>query len=136
VMVQREVAERIASPPRRKSYGSLSVLCQTLATIESIRRLKPGSFRPRPKVDSEVLRLTLRDPGGAAGRDPEGFAHLVHACFAQRRKTILNNLLAAGMAGARPLLEAAGIDPSSRAEELPPERFQRLLEIAGAGTPV
>lgn len=130
VMVQREVAERIASPPRRKSYGSLSVLCQTLARVESIRRLRPGSFRPRPKVESEVLRLTLRDPGGSAAADPEGFAALVHACFAQRRKTIANNL------NRRDALERAGIDPRSRAEEIAPEGFHRLFEILRAGPPL
>jgi 16S rRNA (adenine1518-N6/adenine1519-N6)-dimethyltransferase len=136
VMVQREVAERIASPPRRKSYGGLSVLCQTLAQVESIRRLRPGSFRPRPKVESEVLRLTLRDPGGAAARDPGGFAALVHACFAQRRKTLLNNLSrpdALGAVAARACLERAGLDPGSRAEELPPEGFQRLFAITREG---
>ena len=146
VMVQREVAERIASAPRRKSYGGLSVLCQTLSRVESIRRLRPGSFRPRPKVESEVLRLTLRDPGGAAGRDTEGFARMVLACFAQRRKTLLNNLsrpgaLAGpasgkpgappgGAAAARTLLQRAGIDPGCRAEEVDPAGFQRLFETA------
>jgi 16S rRNA (adenine1518-N6/adenine1519-N6)-dimethyltransferase len=131
VMVQREVAERIVSPQHRKSYGSLSVLCQTLARVESIRRLRPGSFRPRPKVDSEVLRLTLRDPGGAAGRDTQGFAALVHACFAQRRKTLLNNLSRGDAFGAeaRSLLERAAIDPGRRAEEIPPADFQRLFNV-------
>jgi 16S rRNA (adenine1518-N6/adenine1519-N6)-dimethyltransferase len=136
VMVQREVAERIASRPRRKAYGSLSVLCQTLAQVESIRRLRPGSFRPPPKVDSEVLRLTLKDPGGAAGQDSAGFARLVHACFAQRRKTLLNNLsrpgALAGNASAetvKTLLEGAGLDPGCRAEEIPPDGFQRLFRI-------
>jgi 16S rRNA (adenine1518-N6/adenine1519-N6)-dimethyltransferase len=92
VMVQREVAARIASPPGRKTYGGLSVLCQAYARVESVLRLKPGSFRPRPKVESEVVRLTLRDPGGAAGRDPETLAALLRAAFARRRKTLANNL--------------------------------------------
>ena len=133
VMV-REVAERILSPPRTKEYGSLTVLCRTFARVERIRRLRPGSFRPRPKVESEVIRLALRDPGGAAGGDPEGYAAFVHGCFGQRRKTFLNNLsrvLSAEGAGAdvaRALLEAAAIPPGGRPEEVPPEGFQRLFE--------
>lgn len=135
VMVQREVAERILSAPRRKEFGSLSVLCRTFARVDRVRRLRPGSFRPRPKVESEVIHLTLRDPGGAAGADPEGFARFVHGCFEQRRKTFHNNLarvLAPFGAGAderaTALLESAGIAPRGRPEEVPPEGFQRLFE--------
>src|SRR2546422_3546456 len=62
VLVQREVAERIASPPGRKAYGGLSVLCQARARVETLMRLRPGSFRPIPKVESELIRLTLREP--------------------------------------------------------------------------
>jgi 16S rRNA (adenine1518-N6/adenine1519-N6)-dimethyltransferase len=132
VMVQREVAERILSPPRTKEYGSLTVLCRTFARVERIRRLRPGSFRPRPKVESEVIRLALRDPGGAAGGDPEGYAAFVHGCFGQRRKTFLNNLSrvlsaeGAGADAARALLAAAAIPPGCRPEEVSPEGFQRL----------
>jgi 16S rRNA (adenine1518-N6/adenine1519-N6)-dimethyltransferase len=139
VMVQREVAGRILSPPGRKEYGSLSVLCRTFARVERIRRLRPGSFRPRPKVESEVLRLALRDPGGAAGADPDGYAAFVQNCFGQRRKTFLNNMkhvLSAEGAGAdaraRVLLEAAGIAPGGRPEEVPPEGFERLFAKAQA----
>jgi 16S rRNA (adenine1518-N6/adenine1519-N6)-dimethyltransferase len=136
VMVQREVAERILAPPRSKEYGSLTVLCRSFAKVERIRRLRPGSFRPRPKVESEVIRLALRDPGGASGTDPGGYGRFVQDCFGQRRKTFLNNLtrvLAAGGAGegaherARALLEAAAIDPGGRPEEVSPEGFERLF---------
>ena len=135
VMVQREVAERILSATHRKEFGSLSVICRTFAQVERVRRLRPGSFRPRPKVESEVIHLTLRDPGGAAGADPEAFADFVHGCFEQRRKTFHNNLarvLAASGPGAderaRALLDRAGIAPRGRPEEVPPEGFQRLFE--------
>jgi 16S rRNA (adenine1518-N6/adenine1519-N6)-dimethyltransferase len=134
VMVQREVAQRILAPPRSKEYGSLTVLCRTFAKVERVRRLRPGSFRPRPKVESEVIRLALRDPGGAAGADPEGYGRFVHDCFGQRRKTFLNNLarvLAPEGDGAheraRGLLEAAAIEPGGRPEEVPPEGFERLF---------
>ncbi|HET8947220.1 MAG TPA: 16S rRNA (adenine(1518)-N(6)/adenine(1519)-N(6))-dimethyltransferase RsmA [Candidatus Polarisedimenticolia bacterium] len=133
VMVQREVAERILAPTHTKEYGSLSVLCRTFARVERIRRLRPGSFRPTPKVHSEVIRLALRDPGGAAGADPDHYARFVQDCFGQRRKTFLNNLarvLASEGAGAheraRALLEAAAIAPGGRPEEVPPEGFERL----------
>jgi 16S rRNA (adenine1518-N6/adenine1519-N6)-dimethyltransferase len=133
VMVQREVAERILAPTHTKEYGSLTVLCRTFAKVERIRRLRPGSFRPRPKVESEVIRLALHDPGGAAGADPGGYARFVQECFGQRRKTFLNNLARVlGSEGddahdrARSLLAAATIDPGGRPEEVPPEGFERL----------
>jgi 16S rRNA (adenine1518-N6/adenine1519-N6)-dimethyltransferase len=139
VMVQREVAQRILSAPGPKSYGSLSVLCQAFARVESILRLGPGSFRPMPAVASQVIRLTLRDPGGAAGKDPDGFARLVRAAFASRRKTLRNNLAAlpTGLGGApgdgERLLRAAGLDPGRRAEEIPVAGFLALHEAcAGA----
>jgi len=144
VMVQREVAQRIRSRPAPKTYGSLSVLCQAFARVDSIKRLGPGSFRPRPGVESEVIRLTLRDPGGTAGADIEGFAALVRAAFASRRKTLLNNLAALpagagerlGARGATALLGEAGLDPGRRAEEIPVEGFLALyaarLRTAGA----
>lgn len=138
IMVQREVAERIASPPGRKSYGGLSVLCQTYARVDSILRLGPGSFRPRPKVDSEVVRLALRDPGELATRHPDLLSDLLRAAFAQRRKTLQNNLARLtrrgaggeflGHAGAQALLEAAGVDPRARAESVPVAGFLSLAE--------
>jgi 16S rRNA (adenine1518-N6/adenine1519-N6)-dimethyltransferase len=138
LMVQREVAERILSPPDRKSYGGLSVLCQTYSRADSILRLGPGSFRPRPKVDSEVVRLVLRDPGELAARHPDLLSNLLRAAFAQRRKTLQNNLARLprsagsgeilGPAAARRLLEGAGIDPRARAESVPVAGFLRLAE--------
>jgi 16S rRNA (adenine1518-N6/adenine1519-N6)-dimethyltransferase len=140
VMVQREVAGRIAARPGSKAYGSLSILCQTAAHVDSIMRLGPGSFRPRPRVDSEVIRLILRDPGGAVGRDFEGYATLVRAAFAARRKTLANNLSllptpggVLGHANASALLQSAGIDPGRRGEELLSDQFQ-VLFTAWQGT--
>jgi 16S rRNA (adenine1518-N6/adenine1519-N6)-dimethyltransferase len=140
VMVQREVAERILSPPGRKSYGGLSVLCQVHARVEPVLRLHPGSFRPRPKVDSEVIRFTVRDPGGAVSRDPAALPALLGAAFAHRRKTLQNNLAllppigpepggALGVRAAADLLRQAGLDPSARAEAVSPQGFLRLLDL-------
>jgi 16S rRNA (adenine1518-N6/adenine1519-N6)-dimethyltransferase len=134
IMVQREVAGRIAARPGSKAYGSLSILCQTAARVDSILRLGPGSFRPRPRVDSEVIRLVLRDPGGAAGHDFEAYAALVRAAFAARRKTLANNLAllpgpggALGHANAAALLRSAALEPGRRGEELSVEQFQALF---------
>jgi len=140
VMVQREVAQRIRSAPGPKTYGSLSVLCQAFARVESIMRLGPGSFRPRPAVESEVIHLTLKRPGGTAGADIDGFARLVRAAFASRRKTLLNNLAAItaasgrrlGAAEAADLARAAGLDPGRRAEEIPVAGFLALHEAWSA----
>jgi 16S rRNA (adenine1518-N6/adenine1519-N6)-dimethyltransferase len=132
VMVQREVAARIRSAPGGRDYGSLSVLCQSYARIDTVLRLGPASFRPRPRVDSEVIHLTLRDPGGAAGRDPRALAALLRVAFAHRRKTLLNNLLAlpAGHEEAEAVLRKAGIDPGVRPEMVPIEAFHALLMVA------
>jgi 16S rRNA (adenine1518-N6/adenine1519-N6)-dimethyltransferase len=153
VMVQREVAERITAPPGGKEYGSLSVLCQTYAKVSPVLRLPPGAFRPRPKVESEVIHLVLRDPGGAAGADREGFARFVRAAFAARRKTLHNNLASVatpshgapaertgagsaghlGPEGARRLTAAAGIDGGLRPEQVPVGGFQALHEALRKG---
>jgi 16S rRNA (adenine1518-N6/adenine1519-N6)-dimethyltransferase len=128
VMVQREVAARIASPPGRKTYGGLSVLCQAHARVETVLRLRPGSFRPVPKVDSEMVRLTFlpRD----AAPDTEGLERLLRAAFAARRKTLQNNLAALdglGAAGAERLVRAAGLDPRQRPEQVPVASWLELL---------
>ncbi len=133
VLVQREVAERITSPPGRKAYGGLSVLCQARARVEALLRLRPGSFRPIPKVDSELLRLTVREPALAAA--PGALEALLRTAFAQRRKTLLNNLarlkdprgVAIGARAAEVLIRSAGLDPGVRPEEIPVDGFLALL---------
>src|SRR5262249_3030713 len=135
VMVQREVAERILSPPDRRTYGSLSVLCQVYARPEPLLRLRPGSFLPRPKVESEVLRLTVRGADGGLLPEPGALSSLLQAAFGRRRKTLQNNLAALarcsteraespgaerlGAPGAADLIRKAGLDPAARAETVP-----------------
>jgi 16S rRNA (adenine1518-N6/adenine1519-N6)-dimethyltransferase len=135
VMVQREVAARILSPPGRRTYGGLSVLCQAFSRAESVLRLGPGSFRPRPRVDSEAIRLTLRDPGGTASRAPQALSDLLRVAFEQRRKTLLNNLVrlpapggSLGAKGAAALIRRARLEPGSRPEAVPVEGFLALLD--------
>ena len=128
VMVQREVAGRILSPPGCKAYGSLSVLCQASARVESVLRLGPGSFRPRPRVDSEMIRLIPKRPPEVADVDAEAFSKLLRVAFAHRRKTLLNNLAAAvGHARAEDLVHRSGLPARARPEEIDLRGFLSLL---------
>lgn len=129
VMVQREVAERIASGPGSRAYGGLSVLCQAAARVERVMRLRPGSFRPRPRVESEVIRLVL-ERGRIEAADLEGLSALLRVAFEQRRKTLVNNLSrlsGLGVDRARLLIEQVGLEPSARPEEIPVEGYRALL---------
>jgi 16S rRNA (adenine1518-N6/adenine1519-N6)-dimethyltransferase len=142
VLVQREVAERMASPPGRRSYGGLSVLCQVRARVEVLLKLRPGSFRPVPKVDSALVRLTPRAPdeetpptGG--GVSDEALEALLRVAFGRRRKTLANNLASLpgptgtpfGSEAARRLIVAAGLDPGARPEAIPVEGFLALVRL-------
>jgi 16S rRNA (adenine1518-N6/adenine1519-N6)-dimethyltransferase len=129
LMVQREVAERLAAPPGGKVYGALSVLTQAVCDVELALRVPPGAFRPPPRVESAVVRLT---PLARARVPPEleaRFRAVVRAAFARRRKT-LANALAAGLAVApgavRQAATTSGIDPGRRAETLTIEDFVSL----------
>jgi 16S rRNA (adenine1518-N6/adenine1519-N6)-dimethyltransferase len=130
VMVQKEVAERIVAAPRCKAYGSLSVLCQVAAQIDSVLRLGPGSFRPRPKVDSEVIHLKLYHPPPLDRTARQTLSSLLRIAFAHRRKTLQNNLAASfGHLAAGRLIEAAGLLPGMRPEEVTVEQFVTLSRL-------
>lgn len=140
LLVQREVAERMASPPGRRSYGSLSILCQVAAKVEILLRLRPGSFRPVPKVDSSLVRLTLRAPDAASpgpAGPPGALEDLLRVAFGRRRKTLANNLASLpgptgapfGSDAARRLIVAAGLDPGARPEAIPVEGFLALVRL-------
>jgi 16S rRNA (adenine1518-N6/adenine1519-N6)-dimethyltransferase len=129
VMLQREVAERVAAPPGTRSYGSLSVLVQLGCDVRLVQRVPPGAFRPPPKVDSAVLHLAVLPRPRVLVGDERKFRTVVRAAFSQRRK-MLGNALASGLAlsvsQARAVLTGAGIDPARRAETLGLEEFARL----------
>ncbi len=127
LMFQREVALRLVAEPRSKEYGRLSVMTQWLTEATLVFDLPPAAFTPPPKVVSSVVRLTPR----VMSPDEPSFAtmeRVVAAAFAQRRK-----MLRAGLRAFTPepiaLLEAAGIDPTSRAEELDIDAFRRLAVL-------
>ena len=131
LMLQNEVADRITSEPGRKEYGSLSVLVQCYCIATKLFEVPPSAFKPAPKVQSAVVRLVVRERASVDVDDEDKFFALVRAAFAQRRKTIANNLKA--FAGAIGLatsidvaLERARIDSRRRAETLSIEEFNAL----------
>jgi 16S rRNA (adenine1518-N6/adenine1519-N6)-dimethyltransferase len=128
IVVQLEVAERIASPPGRRDYGYLSVLAQFHAHPEIRMRIPPGAFLPPPKVFSALVSMELPGDGSTLGiADTVAFFEFVKLCFAQKRKTLWNNLRAAvGEERTRAALAAAGIQARTRAEELSVPQFAAL----------
>jgi 16S rRNA (adenine1518-N6/adenine1519-N6)-dimethyltransferase len=135
LMLQKEVAERLAAGPGSKAYGSLSVLTQLACEVRLAFTVPPGAFRPSPQVDSAVLHLLGRPAPPVPIRDPGRFRAVVLAAFGQRRKN-LANAVAAGLAlpaaRVRSLAAAAGIDPGRRAETLSLAEFARLAEALGS----
>lgn len=89
-LIQKEVAERITATPGTREFGYLSVECQHLAKAEYLLSVPPGAFRPPPKVDSAVIRLTPR--GAVPTPEDQAFLSFASACFRQKRKTLRNNL--------------------------------------------
>lgn len=129
LMLQREVAERLAAPPGGKVYGALSVLTQTVCDVELALRVPPGAFRPPPKVDSAVVRLVPRGEARVPPALEARFREVVRAAFARRRKT-LANALAGGLGLSQGVVREAatrsGVDPGRRAETLTIEEFVSL----------
>ncbi|WP_410474728.1 16S rRNA (adenine(1518)-N(6)/adenine(1519)-N(6))-dimethyltransferase RsmA [Guyparkeria sp. TX1] len=122
-MVQREVGNRLAASPNDSAYGRLSVLTAMHAEVEHLFDVPPEAFNPPPKVDSSVIRITPRAEPLVPPAEQAHFERLVTAAFAQRRKTLRNNL--------KPLMpastiEASGIDPSLRAQALDIPAFLAL----------
>lgn len=121
LMLQKEVAERIASPPGGREYGFLSVLVQYSAAPRLEFAVPAGAFTPKPKVDSALVTLTIRaDAERTGARDEDLFLRVVKAAFSQRRKTLRNSLAQLGYGGAdlEAARTAAGIDLGRRAETL------------------
>ena len=129
LMLQREVAERLAAPPGSKVYGGLSVLTQLYCDVRLALRVSPASFRPPPKVESAVVHLRVLPSARVALADERRFHTVVRAAFGQRRK-MLANAVAAGLGlsleHVRDAAAAAGVDPRRRAETLSLEEFAAL----------
>jgi len=135
IMIQREVGERIVSPPGSRVYGITSVVLQSLYDIRVVTKVAPGSFHPRPQVASIVLSFNHLDTAFLGAAEVGPFVTLVKNLFQQRRKTIHNTLRAfypmpedvlAGVAA------EAGVDLQSRPEALSREEFRALSRALGA----
>ena len=123
LMVQREVAERMTSTPGTRDYGLLSVTMRMYGPVEQLFTLPPSAFSPPPKVHSTVFRWRFAPRFAELEVEEAGFLRFVRQIFAQKRKTLMNNLRAAGVAtdAAAAALAAAGIDQRMRAEAVPIE---------------
>ena len=122
-MLQKEVVDRMAAEPGSKVYGRLSVMLQAYCRVDSLFDVPPAAFRPPPKVDSAVVRLVPLPPADIGIADPALFARIVRDAFGQRRKTLRNALSQVCDSAA---IEAAGIRPDARAEQIAVADFVRL----------
>jgi len=125
-MLQKEVVDRLAARPNCSDYGKLSVMIQYHCAVDSLFNVPPDAFSPPPKVDSAIVRLVPHKTPPVDVKDLAVFEKLVSSAFAQRRKTLRNNLkdwLADDQ------WQAVGIDPQRRAETLSLAEFARLAEI-------
>jgi 16S rRNA (adenine1518-N6/adenine1519-N6)-dimethyltransferase len=128
LMVQREVAERVTATSGSREYGVLSVTVQMYGPVEPLFTLPPGAFSPPPEVHSTVFRWRFAPRFAELGVEPEGFLRFVKQAFAQKRKTLANNLRAVGIAPASAVaaMERAGIEAQARAETLSLEKLAGL----------
>ncbi len=128
LMVQREVAERVTAAPGSRDYGLLSATVQMYGPVEQLFTLPPSAFSPRPQVHSTVFRWRFAPRFAELGVDEAGFLRFLRQAFAQKRKTLANNLRAAGFAPATAgaALAKAGIDQKTRAEAVPLEDLAAL----------
>jgi 16S rRNA (adenine1518-N6/adenine1519-N6)-dimethyltransferase len=125
LMVQREVRDRLVAEPGSKDYGALTVFTQAGFEVETLFRLKPGSFFPPPQVESAVVRLRPRS--AVRAEETPTFRATVRAAFQMRRKTLRNALRAIGATERWAAAAAnAGVDLARRGETLSVEEFARL----------
>ena len=119
IMVQKEVADRIAAEPGGSDFGVLSATAQLHARVEKLFTLPPGAFSPPPKVYSTVLRLTIDPQHEKLGVASDGFTDFLRLSFSQKRKTLWNNLKERyPEAGLKQALAEAHVKPTARAETL------------------
>jgi 16S rRNA (adenine1518-N6/adenine1519-N6)-dimethyltransferase len=131
-LVQKEVAERVGAAPGSKAYGALSVGVQAVALVERLFAVRAGSFRPPPKVDSAVIRLTPRTLPLTAAEEREPFRRFVAGLFGQRRRQLtraLRTVTDLPPADIAELLASLGVDPAARPEVLAPQEFVDLFRL-------
>ncbi|MGV3488432.1 MAG: 16S rRNA (adenine(1518)-N(6)/adenine(1519)-N(6))-dimethyltransferase RsmA [Tuberibacillus sp.] len=133
VMIQKEVAERLEAKPGEKSYGSLSIAVQYKADVEIVANVPASVFIPKPNVDSAVIKISFLKEKRVKVQNEGFFYKVVRAAFAQRRKTLLNNLLNNLFERSQKelvtsILNEIGIDPGRRGETLSIEEFAKLSD--------
>jgi len=127
VMVQKEVADRLAAKPGSRDYGLLTVTANLFADVEQLFTLPPGAFSPSPQVYSTVLRFRISPKTSELGIDATEFLNFCKLAFAQKRKTLFNNLRTRyGEREIREAIQEAAIEPNARAEAL---GLPKLAEI-------
>ena len=126
VTIQREVAERLAAKPGSNDYGLLSILLQRHYAIATIKHISPSCFWPPPEVQSSISKLVRRPEPLGGPADELALRDLLRHAFSRRRNTMARSLRDL-VPDPLPALEAAGIPPTARAEELPPELWPVLL---------
>jgi 16S rRNA (adenine1518-N6/adenine1519-N6)-dimethyltransferase len=130
-LIQREVAERIASLPGSRTYGILTLAVRIFADAETILQVKPGAFHPPPQVTSTVIRLRRKSHPGIPREKISDFFDVVHGAFAHRRKTIANSLaFSSGIprGALEKWLLTRNVSPSARAETLTLEDYAKLAD--------
>lgn len=132
--VQREVALRLTALPGTKEYGALSVGVQAIATVERLFDVPRGAFRPRPDVDSAVVRIRPLSPAPLSAREEAALRTLTRAAFSRRRKQLQKVLRQApeyGLSGpaVEEILASLVIDPAVRPDALPVEGYIRLARF-------
>ena len=128
IMVQREVADRISAEPGTRDYGLLSATAQLFARVDNLFTLPPGAFDPAPKVHSSVLRLTMTPRLAEFQVEAGPFVELLKLAFAQKRKTLVNNLKGRyDDKAVRAALRAADLRADVRAEALPLDKMAAVF---------
>lgn len=133
-LVQREVAERLVAPPGGKEYGALTVNVGSVAKVEILFHVPAAAFRPAPKVESAVVRITPRTDPVVPPAEEKAFRAFVQSAFTMRRKQmqrIMRSLKNLDGERATAALVSAAIDPMARPETLDGAAFARLLAIVG-----
>ena len=132
IMVQREVAERLAAHPKSRDYGMLTVTAQLFSEVEKLFDVPPGAFSPPPKVWSSVLRLRIAPRDAELGVDADGFQKFLRLAFAQKRKTLWNNLKEEyAEEQLRRALKETQVLPQARAEALSLEKLAGIYRGLG-----
>jgi len=135
LMLQKEVADRLAVTPGKSEYGLLSATTQLYAKVEKLFTLPPNAFSPPPKVHSTVVRLTIAPRLENLQVPEKGFIDFLKRSFGQKRKTLWNNLKDEHKpATLRAAMEKAGVKPNTRAEALSLERMAELFRGLSNGT--